>query len=34
MQKLNPKTAADREEEQREEDFLNGTTSKEVTHEH
>ena len=34
MQKLNPKTAANREEEQREEDFLNGTTSKEVTHEH
>ena len=34
MQKLNPKTAADREEEQREEDFLNGTTSKEDAHEH
>ena len=27
MQKLNPKTAADRDEEQQEENFLNGTTS-------
>jgi len=34
MQKLNPKTAADREEEQREDDFLNGTTAKENAHDH
>jgi len=33
MQKLNPNSAADREEEREENDFLNGTTSKEETHE-
>ncbi len=34
MQRLNPKTAADREEEQREEEFLNGTSLKEDIREH
>jgi mono/diheme cytochrome c family protein len=34
MEKFNPKSAAEREEEQTEEDFLNGKTSKEDTHGH
>ena len=34
MEKFNPKSAAEREEEQTEEDFLNGKTPKEATHEH
>jgi hypothetical protein len=32
MEALNPKTAAEREEEQKEEEFLNGISSKEGTH--
>ena len=34
MEKFNPKSAAEREEEQTEEDYLNGKTPKEATHEH
>lgn len=34
MEKLNPRTATEREEEQQEEDFLNGKTSMENKHEH
>jgi mono/diheme cytochrome c family protein len=32
MEKFNLKSAAEREEEEQEEDFLNGTTPKEITH--
>jgi mono/diheme cytochrome c family protein len=34
MEKFNPKSAAEREEEEQEEDFLNGKTPKEATHDH
>jgi hypothetical protein len=34
MEEFNPKSAVEREEEQREEDFLNGKTPKGMTHDH
>lgn len=34
MEKFNPKSAAEREEEQQEEEFLNGKTPKEATYDH
>jgi hypothetical protein len=34
MERLNPKSATEREEEQKEEDFLNGNTPTEEKHDH